>query len=141
MHSNLGERIRLIRQKYHLKQHEFAVSLGISQGYLSEIEKGYKEPSDTILIVISNLYAINKEWLQKGSGAMMMEASEIGEIIMESKAEYVCDLIRRHNNTVLNNMIGALMRIMDEGDFRKMAAIQSLITFADPGKKKEEGSK
>lgn len=61
-----------------------------------------------------------------------------GPSTREPQLDYVCSLIRAHNNKVLNNMLEALMRIMDEGDFRKMAAIQSLISFADPGEKKKE---
>lgn len=41
----LGEALRLIRVYHDLKQSEAAEKLGVSQSYLSEIEKSRKEPT------------------------------------------------------------------------------------------------
>lgn len=41
----LNEALRLIRVYHDMKQNEAAEKLGISKSYLSEIEKGHKEPS------------------------------------------------------------------------------------------------
>jgi transcriptional regulator with XRE-family HTH domain len=41
----LGEALRLIRVYHDLKQSEAAEKLGVSKSYLSEIEKGHKDPS------------------------------------------------------------------------------------------------
>jgi transcriptional regulator with XRE-family HTH domain len=41
----LGEALRLIRVYHDLKQSEAAEKLGVSKSYLSEIEKGRKEPT------------------------------------------------------------------------------------------------
>ena len=45
----LNEALRLIRVFHDLKQTEAADKLGISKSYLSEIEKGPKEPSLEVL--------------------------------------------------------------------------------------------
>lgn len=42
---NLGESLRLARKKANLKQIEVAELSGLSQAYLSQVEKGKKEPS------------------------------------------------------------------------------------------------
>lgn len=45
----LNEALRLIRVFHDIKQNEAAQKLGISKSYLSEIEKGHKEPSLDLL--------------------------------------------------------------------------------------------
>ena len=67
---NIGARIKAVRSDFSLTQSDFASSLGISQNYLSEIEKGIKTPSETILIALSCIYKINIKWLRLGKGTM-----------------------------------------------------------------------
>ena len=45
----LGEALRLIRVFHDMKQYEAADRLGISKSYLSEVEKGRKEPTLDLL--------------------------------------------------------------------------------------------
>lgn len=45
----LNEALRLIRVYHDMKQNEAAVKLGVSTSYLSEIEKGRKEPTLDVL--------------------------------------------------------------------------------------------
>ena len=68
---NIGTRIKLLRESLMLNQQAFALSLGISQGYLSEVEKGVKTPSDTLLIAVEYRYEINEGWLLTGEGEML----------------------------------------------------------------------
>jgi repressor LexA len=67
---SIGARLKEIRLSKSLTQKEFANSLGIVQGFLSSLERGKKEPSDTLLIALFHLYEINPEWLQYGKGEM-----------------------------------------------------------------------
>ena len=46
---NVGEAIRTLRKNEFLNQEEFAASVGITQSYLSLIEKGHKKPSLEVL--------------------------------------------------------------------------------------------
>ncbi|MCE3203123.1 helix-turn-helix domain-containing protein [Paenibacillus sonchi] len=46
----IGERIKAFRKLHNLSQVEFSTALGISQGHLSEIEKGNSKPSADTLI-------------------------------------------------------------------------------------------
>ena len=55
----VGEHIRQIRQNQGLTQKAFADSLGITQGMLSNIERGRKQPSDTLLIALRHLYRVD----------------------------------------------------------------------------------
>jgi transcriptional regulator with XRE-family HTH domain len=46
---NIGESIRILRKRESMNQEEFASSVGITQSYLSLIEKGHKKPSLEVL--------------------------------------------------------------------------------------------
>lgn len=50
---NIGETIKLLRKEKNIKQLDLAASCGISQTYLSQIEKGTKVPALDILEKIS----------------------------------------------------------------------------------------
>ena len=46
---NIGEAIRTLRKNDLMNQEEFSLSVGITQSYLSLIEKGHKKPSLEVL--------------------------------------------------------------------------------------------
>ncbi len=68
--TDIGARIRQIRQSKQMTQKIFSESLGIVQGFLCSIERGKKMPSDTLLIAMQYLYRINSSWLYSGTGEM-----------------------------------------------------------------------
>lgn len=51
-----GSGLRMLRRRQRMPQAVFAKSLGISQGYLSDLERGNKRPSDTLLIALTSRY-------------------------------------------------------------------------------------
>ena len=55
---NIGNAIKDLRQQKGLKQTDFAAQCGLSQYYLSSIEKGRKEPTLSILKQIANALSI-----------------------------------------------------------------------------------
>lgn len=67
-HLEIAHRIKEIRLSRGLTQQAFASSLGIVQGFLSDVERGKKLPSDTLLIALCHLYEINEQWLFTGTG-------------------------------------------------------------------------
>lgn len=69
--SGFGTRLKKLRLALQLGQMSFANSLGISQGYLSDLESDKKMPSRALLIAISNRYHVNDEWLVLGDGEKM----------------------------------------------------------------------
>ncbi|WP_179136308.1 helix-turn-helix domain-containing protein [Paenibacillus sp. 32352] len=64
--SDIGYRIKCIRKENNLNQVQFAKSIGISQGNLSEIEMGNSNPSAETLISIRTQYNVNLNWLLTG---------------------------------------------------------------------------
>lgn len=53
---NIGKSIIVLRKERNLKQGQLAVSIGITQAYLSGIENGKKQPSLEVLENISNFF-------------------------------------------------------------------------------------
>jgi len=55
---NLAKSLRELRKKQKLSQVDFAKTLGISQGYLSDLERGNKQPSEMLLIALTSRYGV-----------------------------------------------------------------------------------
>ena len=51
-----------------MNQEEFAQRIGVSQGYVSSMERGEKEIGIEILLKISRAYERSLEWLLTGNG-------------------------------------------------------------------------
>ncbi|WP_347770729.1 helix-turn-helix transcriptional regulator [Gorillibacterium sp. CAU 1737] len=69
MLNDIGHKIKCIRKENNLNQVQFAKSIGISQGNLSEIELGNSNPSAETLISIRTQYNVNLNWLLTGVSA------------------------------------------------------------------------
>ncbi len=52
---NIGQAIKILRLKEGFTQHDFAESIGITQSYLSLIEKAHKKPSLEVLQQIADI--------------------------------------------------------------------------------------
>lgn len=78
----VNDRIRELRKLLGLSVREFAKRIGISRGYLSDIENGKVIPPDRILLLISHTFGISYEWLKEGKGEMW-EKKEVPEWLKE----------------------------------------------------------
>jgi transcriptional regulator with XRE-family HTH domain len=70
------ERIKELRSKLAFTGIEFAEKVGISQGYLSDIENIKAFPGKTLLLAISYIYNVNIDWLLTGEGEMIRKPGE-----------------------------------------------------------------
>ncbi|GAB1536723.1 hypothetical protein ADMFC3_23540 [Geovibrio sp. ADMFC3] len=68
MSTTIGSRIKSIRLKNGANQTVFATKLGTTQSYLSAVEKGKNEPTESIINLLSLNFGVNKEWLLTGAG-------------------------------------------------------------------------
>lgn len=57
---NAGEKLRDLRNKRNESVHKVAKAVHISGNYLSEIERGLKEPSDVVLDSLADYYECDK---------------------------------------------------------------------------------
>ena len=72
----LGERFLLIREYTGLNQADFSNKIGISQSFLSAVERNAKIPGSDILIVLKNLFDVDGNWLLTGDGDMFKKPHE-----------------------------------------------------------------
>ncbi len=66
----IGDRIKNLRISQHLSQADFSSKIGISQSYLSAVERNAKTPGSEVLISLKNLFKFNTDWLLTGEGEM-----------------------------------------------------------------------
>jgi transcriptional regulator with XRE-family HTH domain len=66
--SSLGEIIRQQRELAELSMRQFAELAGISNPYLSQIERGLRAPSETVLDSIARTLKVSAEALYKQAG-------------------------------------------------------------------------
>ena len=59
----MGEKIRLLRVRDGISQDEFAKKLGVSQIYISYIERGLKQPSVKLLKSIADYFKVTTDSL------------------------------------------------------------------------------
>lgn len=81
---NIESRVRAVRKSNKLSQVEFAESLGVTVGVISNIELGRITQWDTktpLLNLICDKYGCRREWLIDGEGEMMQDLSREQEII------------------------------------------------------------
>ncbi|MEO5928786.1 MAG: helix-turn-helix transcriptional regulator [Candidatus Kapaibacterium sp.] len=75
--STLGERVRQLRLQHRLSQQEFAENLGISQSFLSDIERDTKIPGGDTLLSLKRSYGISIDWLLGGELEIFEEGTRM----------------------------------------------------------------
>lgn len=81
---SVGQRIAYLIESLGLTQGRFAKALGTSQGWISDIINGKKQPTEILIKLICNLYEIDEEWLVSGEGQMSLKAQTGEEMTKET---------------------------------------------------------
>lgn len=71
----LHERLQFLRKELNLSQRQFALRLGLDPGYVSRILRGKSVPSERILLLIENLFHVNRKWLDCGEGPVFKDSA------------------------------------------------------------------
>ncbi len=110
---SIGKRLKLLRKTHNLTQKEFATSIKISQGNLSEMEKDKISPSYDTLILITKKYEVSADWIL--TGETTLHKNELSE------------------NLDLKEMYDVLHKIMSDPDpeIRIWAKIQFRKSFSE----------
>ena len=119
-------------EKNGLKQGLFAESIGISQGYLSDVIRGRKEPSKTVLIAIEGKYGYRLEWLLTGEGSM-----EAGEVEKKGVFDFRSPEKRAVDKN-LQKFIDAVHYIFDQGSTPQRRELMGTIMDLEKELKDEE---
>ncbi len=81
-----GKRIKEIRKQLHLSQIDFAAAIGISNTFLSEVEKGKFKPGYDFFINTIKEFNINTKYLATGEGDIFFKNRN--EITTDTKLNY-----------------------------------------------------
>ncbi len=66
----LGLRIKQIRKTHSLTQQQFAEKISVSRSFISKVESGKENLSDSLIKLISATFDINYNWIKFGLGDM-----------------------------------------------------------------------
>jgi transcriptional regulator with XRE-family HTH domain len=83
MNRELGKRLIEIRNALGLTQEKFAEKIRVSTGYMSSLERSYRELNTRLIKLIADTFGVNENWLQHGTGEMFTDPrdTELSEII------------------------------------------------------------
>lgn len=83
------KRIRAVREILYMRQRDFAISLGISDGTYYNIENGKRNPPIGILYLLSTIYDVDVEYLLHGTGEMFKKRGGRRDIDSEPPEDIV----------------------------------------------------
>jgi transcriptional regulator with XRE-family HTH domain len=78
---SLGEFIRSQRQLHELSMRQLARRVGISNPYLSQIERGLREPSERVLDAIARSLEVSAETLYEQAGLARQSEEDEPEVV------------------------------------------------------------
>ncbi|MEM8554010.1 MAG: helix-turn-helix transcriptional regulator [Pseudomonadota bacterium] len=76
--SGAGERIKKWRKSVHRSQRNVGQIIGVSQGYIGDIEAGRSEPSREILTKLSKHFGLSADWVLTGEGTATEDGMDPG---------------------------------------------------------------
>ena len=130
----MNDRIRELRTKYipqktgkKLTQQEMADSLGLSQNYIWQIEKGDRTPSSRTIDDICRIYDVSRVWLETGEGEPFLPMGK------EETLKSVFSDVLSGRSSEKNDFIAAIAELPDE---LVGPMVQSWIAAAEIMKKK-----
>lgn len=64
----INDRLKILLKELNISQRQFAIKINLDPGYISRILQGKVTPPDRILLLIENVFNVNKSWLEHGEG-------------------------------------------------------------------------
>ncbi len=67
------DRLKILLDELNISQRQFALKIHLDTGYFSKIMNGKVNPPDRILLLIENVFNVNKDWLENGHGEIFSD--------------------------------------------------------------------
>ena len=67
------DRLKILLDELNISQRQFAMKINLDAGYFSKIMNGKVNPPDRILLLIENVFNVNKDWLENGHGEIFSD--------------------------------------------------------------------
>lgn len=71
----MKQRLKILRKRLGLTQHDLAVCSGVSIQYIKKLETGAGKASDKIVRAICQPFNVREEWLKTGSGRFLVDSA------------------------------------------------------------------
>lgn len=62
------DRLKILLKELNISQRQFALKINLDARYFSRIIQGKVTPPNRILLLIENIFNVNKNWLENGEG-------------------------------------------------------------------------
>lgn len=108
--NNTKDRIKEVRNYFHVTQQEFADRIKVKRNTVATYEMGRSIPSDAAIALICKEYGINELWLRTGDGDMLIDNPKAIEI-----SNLLSDLQKADENDFKCRLIAALARLDEKG--------------------------
>lgn len=72
----MKSRLKEVRKSLKLTMEDFGSKMGVTRSAISNIENGYRNLTEQMIVAVCNTYNVNEEWLREGKGEMFAETKE-----------------------------------------------------------------
>lgn len=117
---DISKRLKAVRLDYGLSQVDFAKRLGITNAYISKIEKGKTIPSEALIRLICKEFKINELWLKNGEAPVYLEELEDRTENILTRSTQQFNRLLKTENAVVRAQAAQLNMLFSEivnGDF------------------------
>ena len=107
--TDLGKRVKKIRNELQMTQEEFGSQIGLKKNSLSQIESGKNALTQQNIVAICKVFHVNEDWLRTGEGEMFVKISkedEIMNLIEQSMSE--------ESGAIKSRFAAAIMKLTPE---------------------------
>lgn len=132
---NIGGRVKYLRESNKLNQTQFAEIIGVKQSFISKVEKNIASFTLDQIILLKNNFMFDINWLMVGEGEI--RAQQPG-IAADPAPIYLAEITPERKKRL--KLLNMLDRIIDEGDLKKIKAVEAQLDLLDPGKKKQSST-
>lgn len=108
----MNERIKELRSLLGINQGQFAATIGIKQGSLSDIERGRVGLSNTNVKLICKTYNVSEDWLRYGTGNPFLNEFEHRQDLTDLEKEILTkyNLLEESDRKAVESIIDSLYR-------------------------------
>lgn len=105
----MNERIKELREALNLTQQEFAEKIGITRSAISNIEKGNRNASEQVILLVCKEFNANEDWLRDGTGEMFITMDED-----EKLAAFAASILKEKEDSFKRRFIAAFSDLTDD---------------------------
>lgn len=105
----MNKRIEMVRKDKGLSRAAFGEIIGVSGDVINNLERGRVEIKEHMIILISEKFNVNEEWLRTGEGEMYLPDSRDNDL-----ARLTADLLTEESDSFKNRFVSLLARMTDD---------------------------